>query len=250
MDSLAGAIALGLLLGIQHATDPDHVVAVATVVSQEARFGRSALIGLSWGLGHTLTLIAVGGAIILLNLTVPPALARSMELLVALMLIALGAFRLFWTFRGSVHVHSEHLKGGHDHGHDAAFHSHTHAHAGVAHRHPHAHPSPRLLRALGAVGAAQAVRSLAIGVIHGLAGSAALALLVLSTIQSVAGALLYLGVFGVGTILGMTAITAALSVPFSLTAGRFAGINRAVSLGTGLLSLGLGFLLVYRIGLV
>ncbi|MBI4242347.1 MAG: high-affinity nickel-transport family protein, partial [Candidatus Rokubacteria bacterium] len=116
MDSVLWVIGLGLLLGIQHATDPDHVLAVATIVSREPRFSSGVLIGALWGLGHTVTLATAGGAIILLNLTVPPVVARALELAVALMLVGLGAVRLFATFRGMSHIPPEHLRARHAHG--------------------------------------------------------------------------------------------------------------------------------------
>lgn len=250
MDSILWVIGLGLLLGFQHATDPDHVVAVATIVSREPRFRSGALIGVLWGLGHTLTLTVVGGAVILLNLTIPQAVALSLELAVALMLMGLGGLRLFWTFRDVVHTHPQHLKTRHDHDHGDRFHSHVHTHDGLIHRHPHIHPSTSLLRALGTVGVGQAVRSIAVGVVHGLAGSATLALLVLATIQNPFWALAYLGVFGAGTIFGMMVITAALAVPFAVSARRFARVNYALSMGIGLLSIGVGFFLAYKIGFV
>lgn len=250
MDAILWVIGLGLLLGIQHATDPDHVVAVATIVSREPRFRAGALIGVLWGLGHTFTLSVVGGAIILLNLTVPTTVALSLELAVAVMLVGLGALRLSWTFRGVGHVHPEHLKARHEHGHGETFHSHVHTHDGVPHQHPHLHPSRRLLIALRAVGVVQALRSAAVGVVHGLAGSATVALLILSTIQNPWWAFAYLGVFGTGTILGMMAITAALSIPFAVSARRFARLNHALSMGAGLVSVGLGVFLLYQIGFV
>lgn len=251
MDSLLWVIGLGLLLGIQHATDPDHVVAVATIASREPRFRSGAFIGALWGLGHTLTLTVVGGTIILLNLTVPPAVALSLELAVALMLVGLGMFRMVETFRGVAHVHPEHLKARHDHDHGDTFHSHVHTHHdGLPHQHPHLHPSRQLLAALKTVGIGQAFRSLVVGVVHGLAGSATLALLVLATIQDPFWALVYLAVFGAGTILGMLAITVALMVPFTVSARRFARVNYALSMGTGFLSIGVGFFLVYQIGFV
>jgi len=244
MDSILWVIGLGLLLGIQHATDPDHVVAVATIVSREPRFRAGALIGVLWGLGHTVTLAVVGGAVIVLNFTVPPTVALSLELAVAVMLVGLGVLRLSWTFRGV--ARAEHLATRHDHGHRNAFHSHVHTHDGATHRHPHLHPSEWLLAALKDVGAGQAFRSVAVGVVHGVAGSATLA----ATIQNHVWALTYLGVFGAGTILGMMGITVALTVPFAISAPRFARANRALSLGTGLVSLGLGLFLVYQIGFV
>jgi len=250
MDSVLWVIGLGLLLGIQHATDPDHVLAVATIVSREPRFSSGVLIGALWGLGHTVTLATAGGAIILLNLTVPLVVARSLELAVALMLVGLGAVRLFATFRGMSHIPPEHLSVRHAHGHGGAFHSHLHSHGGVTHKHPHLHPSKRLLAALRPVGVGQAIRSLTVGLVHGLAGSAAAALLVLSTIQTPAWALAYLGVFGAGTILGMMAITAALAAPFVVSARRFARVNQALGIGTGLVSVGVGLFLIFQVGFV
>src|SRR3989337_1107858 len=159
MDSSLGAIALGFVFGLQHATDADHVVAVASIVSRTGRFASGALVGAFGGLGHTVTIPAAGMAIVLFNVTVTPRAGLSMELAVAFMLMALGVARIL-----------------------------------------------RLMR--GTVGPAQAVRSTLIGLVHGLAGSAAVALLVLSTVRSPYAAVVYLLVFGLGTIAGMTAITA------------------------------------------
>lgn len=250
MDAIVSVIVLGLLLGMQHATDPDHVVAVATIVSRRPRFLSGALIGALWGVGHTATIVAVGGMIILLNLTVSPALGLSLELAVAAMLILLGAARLVWTFRRNEDVPSAHLLVPHDHAPEEAFHNHVHRHQGTTHAHPHVHPSRRLLDVLQAVGVRQAVRSVLIGVIHGLAGSAAVALLVLSTIKNPHWAVVYLGVFGAGTILGMMGITALLTLPFAWSAGRFVRLNRVLAFGTGAVSLGLGLFLIYQIGFV
>src|SRR5712691_4122899 len=116
MDWNLPVVLLGLLFGIQHATDPDHVLAVATIVSRTRRFGAGALIGVFWGLGHTATVTVVGLAIIGLNLTITPAMGLSMELAVALMLMALGVARIAWVFRGSDPVPVAHLTEPHPHG--------------------------------------------------------------------------------------------------------------------------------------
>jgi high-affinity nickel-transport protein len=250
MDAAVSVILLGLLLGIQHATDPDHVVAVATIVSQRPRFLSGALLGALWGVGHTATIVGVGGAIILLNLTITPTAGLSLELAVAVMLVLLGSVRLYRTFRGSDHVHPEHLHAPHDHATRAAFHRHAHVHGGTTHVHAHVHPSRGLLAALQAVGVRRGLWSVGIGLVHGLAGSAAVALLVLSTIRNPYWAAAYLLVFGAGTILGMMAITAALTLPFALSAGRFARLSRALAFGTGAVSLGFGVFLIYQIGFV
>jgi len=245
--SLWSVMLLGLLFGIQHATDPDHVVAVVTIVARTRRFGAGALVGAFLGVGDTVTVTAVGIAVVVFNLAVTPRVALSLEMLVAIMLIALGVARIVWVFRDSDPVPVSHLGEPHAHGDGPALHSHAHAHAAGVHRHPHAHPPVRLLRALQTVGPAQAVRSALVGLVHGLAGSAAVALLVLSTIQGTRQAIAYLLVFGAGTILGMTAITGVLSLPFTIRAPRLERSRRALTLATGALSLGFG---LYMVGLL
>lgn len=243
-------VLLGLVLGIQHATDPDHVVAVAVIVSRTRRFSAGALIGALWGFGHTATIAAVGAAIILLGVTITPAVALCLELTVAVMLMGLGAARIAGALRAAGAVPPAHLAEPHAHAGAAAFHSHAHTHNGTVHRHPHVHPPERLVRALREVGPAQAIRSMAVGLVHGLAGSAAVALLVLATVPDPRAAVAYLFVFGAGTILGMTAITALLAVPFTWPALGLPRWRRAFAMGTGVLSLGLGVYLAVHIGLV
>lgn len=247
MDWNLPVVLLGLIFGIQHATDPDHVVAVATIVSRTRRFGAGALIGAFWGLGHTATIVAVGVAIIFFNLTITPAAGLSLELAVALMLMALGATRIAWAFRGSDRVPVAHLTEAHPHEGSVGFHSHVHAHWGSVHRHPYVQPPRALLRALQAVGPAQALRSVLVGLVHGLAGSAAVALLVLATIRSAWGAVGYLLLFGAGTMLGMTAITALLSLPFAAGLPALTRWRRGFAVGTGALSLGFGLYLAIHI---
>jgi len=246
-DQALPTLLLGLLFGIQHATDPDHVIAVATIVTRTRRFGAGALIGAFWGMGHTVTITAVGIAIIAFHVSVPASATLSMELGVAIMLIVLGAFRIVGGFRDSDPVPVTHLSEPHPHETGPALHSHAHVHGDVVHRHPHVHPPARLLRVLQTVGPAQALRSAAVGLVHGLAGSAAVALLVLATMRTTAGAICYLLLFGGGTILGMTAITGLLSLPFTLRAPRMRGSRRALALATGVLSVGLGLYLAYAI---
>lgn len=249
-DSALSIVLLGLLFGVQHATDADHVVAVATIVSRTRRFGVGACIGALWGAGHTAALAVVGALIIRFRVTVPPALGLSMELAVAVMLAILGVVRIAGALRGAGDVPADHLVDQHPHDARPAFHSHPHAHGDLTHRHPHLHPSERLLAALRAVGRGQATRSMLVGVVHGLAGSAAVALLALATITDPHLAVAYLVVFGVGTIVGMTAITALLALPFSAGAIPLVRWQRKLTLGTGLLSLGLGLYLAVQIGFV
>lgn len=199
MDMLLVA-GIGLLLGLRHALDADHVVAVTTIVSREQRFGRAAAIGALWGLGHTVALLVVGGAIIAFRLVVPPRVGLTLELGVACMLILLGFLNLR---RGS----------------------------GQEHAHPPFHPG----------------RPLLIGVIHGLAGSAAAALLVLATIRDTAAAIAYLLVFGVGTIIGMTLVTALLALPAHFAPVQVQRYQRGIRVVAGILSLGLGIFIAHEI---
>ena len=250
-DIPAPALLLGLLFGIQHATDADHVIAVATIVARTRRFGAGALVGAFWGIGHSVTFAVVGILIVVFHITFPPPLALSFEFAAALLLIWIGAQRIVSAFRDSDSVPVAHLS--EPHAHDAerpALHSHPHTHGGVVHRHPHVHPPARLLRALQTVGPAQALRSALVGLVHGLAGSAAIALLVLSTMRSTAGAIGYLLLFGGGTILGMTAITALLSLPFTIGAPRMDRGRQVLAFATGVLSLAFGLYLAFQIGFV
>jgi high-affinity nickel-transport protein len=247
---------------MRHATDPDHVIAVSAIVSRYRSARGAALIGAVWGLGHTLTIVAVGGAIIAFRWVVPPRVGLSMELAVAALLIVLGIVNLVAFVRTvrqatpgiaaaptptneSGHVHS------HAHSHGDYVHTHPHAHNPEAHPHaPDATPLGWLDRHLGALRPYRLARPLFIGVVHGLAGSAAVALLVLTTIQSPVLSLLYLAVFGVGTIAGMMLITMAIGVPFVLTGRRFHGVNHGLRFAAGMLSLAFGLFLAYQIGFV
>lgn len=247
MTPLVSAVLLGFVLGLQHATDPDHLVAVATIVTRERRFRAGALVGTLWGLGHTLTLGVVGGALVVLGLAVPPAFGTGLELVVAAMLVLLGVVRLRDAL-GLRAVPPEHLTGAHvadhDHGGAEVVHSHSHAHGHESHAHAHVHPSRPLLAAFGA-GRALAWRAVVIGAVHGLAGSAAVSLLVMATLRTPAGAVLYLLVFGAGTIAGMTMLTAAMAWPVTW-ASRLAPARRTLAFGAGGGSIAFGLLYAIR----
>jgi high-affinity nickel-transport protein len=243
-DPVVAAALLGFVLGVQHATDPDHLVAVATIVTRERRFADGALVGALWGVGHAVTLGAAGGLIIALGLTPAPGVATGLELLVAAMLVLLGVLRLRDAACGLETVPPEHLAADHEHGGSEVVHSHPHVHAGAVHRHPHVHPSRRLLAAWrdGRLPA----RALLVGAVHGMAGSAAVSLLVLATLRSVWGAVFYLAIFGLGTIIGMTALTAAMAFPVSL-ALRLRRARRLLAVGAGLGSITFGIVYALRV---
>jgi high-affinity nickel-transport protein len=270
--SFVGLMLLGLFLGVRHATDPDHVIAVTTIVSrQRSPFG-AALIGAAWGLGHTLTILLVGGGIILFGWVIPPRVGLSTELSVGVMLIILGLISLVGAARSaqanaamsgeqSAHVTDSPVKGSHVHPHPVT-HSHAHAHGDFVHTHPHSHdpdahphreeqtPVGLLDRHFGRLGIYQLVRPLLVGVVHGLAGSAAVALLVLATIHSPRWAMLYLLVFGGGTIVGMMLMTALIGLPFAYSSRQFARLNWGLRVASGVISVGFGLFVAYRIGIV
>src|SRR6266436_1317781 len=205
MTSGLAILAIGFFLGMRHATDPDHVIAVSTIISRERSIAKAAFIGVLWGLGHTLTILAVGTAIILFGLAIPTRVGLTMEFCVGLILILLGVLNLTgamkWVSEKFSPAHppvtGEHA---HLHQHDARLHFHWHSHAPASEHHAeNLAPPPRLLeRSSAGLGLYQALRPLFVGIVHGLAGSAAVALLVLSAIRNPKWAVLYLLVFGVG----------------------------------------------------
>lgn len=231
---------LGLVLGMRHATDPDHVIAVSTIVSKQRGVGKAGLIGVIWGLGHTMTIFFVGAAIILFQVAIPQRLGLAMELSVGLMLILLGVLNLTGTLQrtmarflsGSINISAAGL--------DAA--DPLELPASNATEFPQS--------AARSYGLFILARPLVVGIVHGLAGSAAVALLVMTTIPDPWQEIGYLLIFGFGTVLGMMGITALIAVPFVYTARRLSRWNRGMAVASGLLSVSFGIFLSYQIGVV
>ncbi len=256
MTSLLAVCVLGFFLGMRHATDPDHVIAVTTIVSRHRTTAGAAMIGALWGVGHTLTIVVVGAGIILLGWVIPPRVGLSLELSVGLMLIVLGLMNLTGVLQrvteivtppagppGTVHAHP-HLHGDY---------VHTHLHGHEPESHPHAPdqtPLARLDRWLGRLGLYQTARPLVVGVVHGLAGSAAVALLVLTTIGNTGWSILYLLLFGVGTIVGMMLVTAGIAWPVAHAGARFPSLPQRLRVASGVISLVFGLALAYQVGVV
>jgi len=264
MVGLLSIIALGFFLGMRHATDPDHVIAVSTIVSRHRSIRQAAVIGALWGVGHTLTILMVGSGIILFGWVIPTRIGLSMEFSVGLMLILLGVLNLTGILRWITNMYTPAHNHGHDLGHDhaALAHSHAHAHGDYVHTHPHSHdpeshphaetqtPLGWFDRHFGRLGLYNAVRPLVVGLVHGLAGSAAVALLVLTTIRNPRWAVAYLLLFGVGTIAGMMLITGAMGAPLVYGSRRFAQLNHWMRVASGVISLAFGLFIVYQIGFV
>jgi hypothetical protein len=224
--SYVTVLGLGFILGVRHALDTDHLAAVSTVLAERPSWRASGLVGLSWGIGHTLVLLLVGAIVLVLRVPIPEPLAVAAEGFVGLMLVVLGGLLGMKLIRERWHVHH------HDHDGMSHVHFHSHSHS-LEHRHAHWWR--------------ESVRPLCIGMAHGLAGSAALLLLVVASAQSVAAGLLYIAVFGCGSIFGMMLIGLVLSLPVicSLRVGRplFLAVQGLASIG----SIVLGCAIVYRI---
>jgi ABC-type nickel/cobalt efflux system permease component RcnA len=247
--SFLTVLILGFLLGMRHATDPDHVVAVTTIVAKQPGIGKAGLIGVLWGLGHTFTIFVVGTMIILFQVTIPPRVGLCMELTVAAMLILLGVLNLTGRLRWLQERFSPDSTVGTVEGVGGLVAS-PRGKSGTEGQRKSVTPKSELSRMSKGLGLYNVLRPLVIGIVHGLAGSAAVALLVMTTIRDPWWAVTYLLLFGAGTVAGMTIITTVIAMPFAFTAGRFSGWNRGMAMASGLLSLGFGLFLCYQIGFV
>jgi nickel/cobalt exporter len=236
LSTFFGIVFLGLFLGMRHSTDPDHVVAVSTIVSRERSMRQGALIGVLWGVGHTLTIFVVGSAIILFGLAIPPRVGLSMEFSVALMLILLGVLNLTGALRWLNDRFAPRKR--------AAVENQADSQPSVP---PMESSLNRWLRNHGLY---QLLRPLVVGLVHGLAGSAAVALLVLASIRSPLWAIAYLLVFGIGTIIGMMLMTTAIAVPLVYSGKKFEKATVYLSTVSGVVSTAFGLFLVYQIGFV
>ena len=231
MSSMISILGAGLVIGLRHAIEADHLAAISTIVSERRSLLSSSLIGGLWGVGHTLSLLAAGIVVIILGVRIPDRLAQSLEFCVALMLVGLGINALRKIRRG------------------ACIQMRPHTHGARQHTHPQLHESVRennTERTKSHPG----LRPLFIGLLHGLAGSAALMLLILTTISSRPLAIAYICVFGVGSIAGMIMMSSIMSLPAALASSRFEWANVAIRTLAGFFSLACGVLLAWEIGYV
>jgi hypothetical protein len=223
------ALLAGLVLGLNHAFDADHLAAVSTIVCRRKSLRSSLLIGGVWGLGHTASLLLAGVAVILLNIRID-RFGRTLELFVALMLIGLGANVLYKLARGG------------------RLHYHVHSHGAYTHVHPHIHENKPEPDPDSHHGLRLGLRPLIIGMVHGLAGSAALMLTLLTQFQSTALQFVYIALFGIGSIGGMMLMSMVLSLPARFTEKHSQRTHLAVQVAAGLFSVGFGLSMVYEFG--
>ena len=238
-DGGVGVLLLGLFIGMQHALEADHVAAVSAIAARETSVRRIVTHGTVWGLGHTVTLMVVAGGAVAFGLALDNALAGWLELLVGLMLVGLGLHLGIRLLRDRIHFHRHHHPGGTTH-----WHAHSHRGEDLPHdprRHDHDHPRLTLrslpLRSLP-------LRSLIVGMMHGMAGSAALLVLTAASVASVPVGLGYVLLFGVGSILGMAALSTVIAIPLAWSARALTWGNRVLQGGVGLATVMLGFFVV------
>lgn len=223
-------LGFGFLLGLKHATEADHLAAVGTIVSERKSLWSSALIGGLWGLGHTISLLIAGIFVLLLNFEISEQTERILEFCVGIMLLFLGlnVLRKIWQ-GGKIHFH-------------------THEHSGHKHEHPHIHELEKIDAPDTHHGFKFNPRALIIGMIHGLAGSAAMMLLYLPTIESTNLKLLYIIIFGIGSIGGMMIMSFLVGLPFHFTAAKFNRFNNILQGIAGLVSIVIGLMIIYEKG--
>jgi high-affinity nickel permease len=207
-------LALGFVLGLRHAVEADHVAAVSTIATERRSLLSSSLVGALWGLGHTLALLIAGAGVLLLRYQITDRMAHAFELCVGVMLVILGANVL-----------------------------RNLAHRGTSHRHPHTTVASHSHSEAWLV-----ARPILVGMVHGLAGSAPLLLLTLTVVSSPLAAFFYIGVFGVGSMMGMSIMSLLLGVPARLTVEHFARTHVALRGLSGLFSVAIGLFVVYENG--
>jgi len=229
--SAAAILGGGFVLGLKHATDADHLAAISTIVSERRSLLGSAVIGGIWGLGHTISLLAVGIIVLLLDFKIGEY-ERILEFFVGVMLVLLGLNVLRKIAQGGkLHFHA------HDHG--ARQHAHPHLHESGIKDEPHMHH-----------GFSFSPRAMVIGMIHGLAGSAAIMLAVIPTINSRPLGLLYIAIFGIGAIGGVMLMSLLVGLPYDMTALRFNRFNYLLQSIAGLISIVVGGFIIYEKAIV
>lgn len=228
-----GILGFGFLLGMQHALEADHIAAVSTIAARRSSVTDIVKHGLTWGLGHTITLFVFAGAALLIGHAIPERLSQPLETAVGVMLVGLGLHLLWRLWRDRVHFHRHRHHDGTEH-----FHVHSHAadsvpHARSAHDHSHGFRW----------------RTLLVGLMHGMAGSAALLVLTVTQASSPTHGLLYVLLFGIGSMLGMGALSVVIAVPLVISARWLTWANRALQGMVGLITIAIGLSTIWSTAL-
>jgi len=218
-------LGLGFLVGMQHALEADHVAAVSSIAARRSQVSDIVKHGLTWGLGHTLTLFAFAGVAILLGRAIPETVAKPLEGAVGIMLMGLGSHVLWRLWRDRIHFHRH----GHD---DGTVHFHAHSHVGDAVPHARtAHAHQHGIR----------WRTLLDGLMHGMAGSAALLVLAATQAPTPEAGLFYVLLFGIGSMIGMGLLSLVIAVPLAFSARFLTVANRALQGAVGAVTIAIGF---------
>lgn len=232
-------LALGFLLGLRHATDADHVVAITTITTKQKHIKGSTLIGALWGIGHSVTVTLVGIPIIFFSLKIPAKIGLGLEFCVGTMLVILGTINLY-NYKNQVAKTLTRLVHGHEHSHFST----------RKHSHLHFHLPKKLDEQNHHLSLFQIIRPIFVGLVHGLAGSTAIALLILTTIHKTTFAAFYLIVFNIGVIIGMMIITTLIGTSIKLANKKIEFLHKYLVAGSGLLSFVFGLYIMYQIGFV
>ena len=232
-----GILGLGFVLGMQHALEADHIAAVSSIAARRSHVGDIVRHGLTWGLGHTLTLFVFAGVAILLGRAIPESFARPIETAVGIMLVGLGGHVLWRLWRDRVHFHT------HGHG-DGTVHVHAHSHAQSLDNNsaPHARAAHEHTHGFR-------WRTLLVGLMHGMAGSAALLVLTVSQARSPAAGLAYVALFGIGSMIGMGALSMVIAVPLAVSARWLTRANSALQGAVGIATIAIGVTTIYATAL-
>ena len=232
--SMMAVLTIGLVFGLKHATEVDHVVAISTIVSRHKNIFHSALVGALWGAGHTASLLVVAAIVLSLRVAIPEVVSGWLELGVAIMIILLGISALRRALRENAHVHV------HQHNHDGLSHTHVHFHEHQTQHEParqsqHSHAVSRL-----------GWKPVLIGMMHGLAGSGALMLLVLTQISSSWLGLLYVATFGFGSIVGMLLMSGLIGLPFAFSSRKLTHLHQGLQTVAAVFSICFGIWYAYK----
>ena len=223
---------LGLLIGMQHALEADHIAAVATIAARQSSIRKVIRHGAVWGIGHTLALMLFAGAALYSKIAITESVSIMLEGCIGILLIGLGGHLLYRLWKERVHFHAHRHQGG-------IFHFHAHSHQGDSSDHAicsHDHDHPRGLP----------IRTLVIGMMHGLNGSAALLVLTATSVNDISSGIAYIGMFGMGSIIGMVILSALIAVPLSYSARMITWANRGLQCSVGCATLALGGVMVVR----